>query len=126
MFKKAMKKVTGVALAVTMVLSPLANSLSVQADNEEKLILHYYFQDLEGQVVNDASGNGKTGVTQPLGAPKSITQVNINGELMNAFSFKGGQPGSTNPYISILYTADAADEEDSVTLGGSRSAEKKN
>ncbi|WP_230399204.1 beta-L-arabinofuranosidase domain-containing protein [Novisyntrophococcus fermenticellae] len=103
MLKSGIKKMVSIGLTTVMVLSPLTNAAPVMADtsDDKGLILHYDFQDLDGQVIDDVSGNGKTGVTQPLGSPKNIREVTIHGETKYAFEFKGGQPSQTSPYIEV-------------------------
>ncbi len=101
--RRITQELLSLSLTATMLLSPLSNVIPVKADvNEDSgLILHYDFNDMQGQVIEDVSGNGKTGVTQPLGSPKNIKEVEINGEAKNAFEFKGGQPSESSPYIEI-------------------------
>ena len=45
--------------------------------------------------------------------------------VMNAKEFLGGLLEENKPQVCLLYTSDAADEEDSVDLGGRRNIKQK-
>ena len=82
-----------VGMVPTYVLAAQLPQAEPRAD--EGLVLHYDFESLKtGTIVNDVSGNGKSGEVMPRGSGVETKEVEIFGETQTAIVLQGGQPGT--------------------------------
>ena len=102
-----------VGMVPTYVLAAQLPQAEPRAD--EGLVLHYDFESLKtGTIVNDVSGNGKSGEVMPRGSGVETKEVEIFGETQTAIVLQGGQPGTGHNYVEM--PAGVLNGLDSVTI----------